>query len=83
MYEAKISGKPPFSNVNMSGEKKATVATDHKFYGKMTSDGAQSNPFNTPAPNARRIGNFAENDYGSMKAVYRDKGTAKVFGKGY
>lgn len=80
MYEAKIKGKGSSENINLRGEKKG-IALDHKFYGAMTSDGTQTNPFNTPPPGAVRIGGFTENDYGSMKAVYRDHGTAKVFDK--
>jgi hypothetical protein len=82
MYEAKIKGGKGNSNVNMQGQKKATVSAEHKFYGKITSDGVE-NPFNKLAPNGVKIAGYTERDYGNVKAVYHDKGTSKVFGKGH
>lgn len=84
MFEAKIGGKAPFSNVNMKGEIKASRMPESKFYGHMKVEaGMRGNPFATAAINAVRIEGFTQKDYGSMEAVYRDHGTAKVFGKGY
>lgn len=83
-YEAKIGTKAPFENVNMVGERKASRSTDGKFYGHMKAEeGMRENPFAIPAVNAVRIGGFTQDDYGNLKAVYKDQGTAKVFGKGY
>lgn len=84
MYEAKVGKKAPYENVNLQGEHKASRGLADKFYGAMRAEeGMPTNPFNKPAPHSKRVEDFTQKDYGNLKAVYRDHGTAKVFGKGY
>lgn len=81
-YEAKISGKAPYSNVNNQGEMKASRSLNGKFYGHMRiEDGMRSNPFNQAPHNGVRIAGYTERDYGNLDTVYHDKGTSKVFVK--
>lgn len=82
MYESKIKGSSPHENVTLKGNMKSSRELDHKFYGHMGAEsGMRHESFKDPAKNAVRIGGFTERDYGNTKAVYHDKGTAKVFKK--
>lgn len=79
-FQAKISDKKSMS-INTTGEQKASRPLDAKFYaGMKMEEGMRRPPFDSPSFGATNIGKgFTEQDYGNIKAVYKDKGTANPF----
>lgn len=76
-----VKGKSsPHEGVTRKGES-SSVELDHKFKGHMRADEhTRENPFTKVTPSGTNIGNgYTEKDYGSVKAVYKDKGTSKAF----